>query len=84
MPRIGAKKLSKKGKNDLTLSTSGQIRRAHFAENNSTVLYWQVRKGQGPNETSLDFVIRMLDLYLQVLFASEHAQSGLKYSITKS
>ena len=69
------------GKTDLTLSTLRQILRAHYAEKDTTVLYQQLTIAvQGLSETSLDFLIRVLDLRQKVLFASERAQSGLRYN----
>lgn len=69
------------GKYDLTLATLRQILRAHYAETDATVLYQQLTKAaQGPNETALEFLIRVLDLRQKVLFASERAQSDLKYN----
>lgn len=69
------------GKTDLTLATLRQILRAHYAEKDATVLYQQLTKAvQGPSETALDFLVRVLDLRQKVLFASERAQSGLKYN----
>ncbi|KAK0150696.1 hypothetical protein N1851_008208 [Merluccius polli] len=67
------------GKRDLTLAT--QILRTHYAEKDATVLYQQLTKAvQGPGEIALDFLVRVLDLRQKVLFASERAQSGLKYN----
>lgn len=69
------------GKKDLTLVTLRQILRAHYAEKDATVLYQQLTKAaQEPGETALDFLVRVLDLRQKVLFASERAQSGLKYN----
>lgn len=69
------------GKTNLTLATLRQILRAHYAEKDATVLYQQLTKAvQGSGETSLDFLVRVLDLRQKVLFASERAQSGLKYN----
>lgn len=69
------------GKTDLTLATLRQILRAHYAEKDATVLYQQLTEAvQAPYETSLDFLVRVLDLRQKVLFASERAQSGLKYN----
>lgn len=69
------------GKIDLTLATLRQILRAHYAEKDATVLYQQLTKAvQGPGESALDFLVRVLDLRQKVLFASERAQSGLKYN----
>lgn len=69
------------GKADLTLATLIQILRAHYAENDATVLYQQLTKAvQGPGETALDFLVQVLDLRQKVLFASVRAQSGLKYN----
>ena len=69
------------GKIDLTLDTLRQILRAHYAEKDATDLYQQLTKAvQAPGETSLDFLIRVLDLRQKVLFASERSQSGLKYN----
>lgn len=69
------------GKTDLTLATLRQILRAHYAEKDATVLYQQLSKAaQGPGETALDFLVRVLDLRQKVLFASERAQSGLRYN----
>lgn len=69
------------GKRDLTLATLRQILRTHYAEKDATVLYQQLTKAvQSPGETALDFLVRVLDLRQKVLFASERAQSGLKYN----
>lgn len=51
------------GKTDLTLATLREILRAHYAEKGATVLYQQLTKAvQAPGETSLDFLVRVLDL----------------------
>lgn len=69
------------GKRDLTLVTLRQILRTHYAEKDATVLYQQLTKAaQEPGETALDFLVRVLDLRQKVLFASERAQSALKYN----
>ncbi len=69
------------GKRDLTLATLRQILRTHYAEKDATVLYQQLTKAvQGTGESALDFLVRVLDLRQKVLFASERAQSGLKYN----
>lgn len=69
------------GKTDLTLATLRKILGAHYAEKDATVLYQQLTEAvQGPYETSLDFLVRVLDLRQKVLFASERAQSGPKYN----
>ena len=69
------------GKHNLTLASLRQILRAHCAENDATALYQQLTKAvQGPGETPLGFLVRVLDLLQKVLSASERAQSGLKYN----
>lgn len=69
------------GQADLTLVILRQILRAHYAEQNATVPYQQLTKAvQETNETALHFLIHVLDLCQKVLFASDHAQSGLKYN----
>lgn len=69
------------GKMDLTLATLRQILGTHYAEKDATVLYQQLTKAvQGPGETALDFLVRVLDLQQKILFASERSQSGLKYN----
>lgn len=51
------------GKIKFTLIALRQILGAHYAEKDETVLYEQLTKAvQGSNETSLDFLIRVLDL----------------------
>lgn len=69
------------GKEDLTLTSLRQVLKAHYAETDATVLYQQLTKAtQGANETPLEFLIRVLDLRQKILFASERAQSSLKYN----
>lgn len=52
------------GKTDLTLTNLRQILVAHYAEKDATVLYQQLTKAaQEMNETTLQFLIRVLDLF---------------------
>lgn len=70
------------GKTDLTLATLRQIFRAHYAEKDATVLNQQLTEAvQGPYETSLDFLVRVLDLRQKVLVASELVHSQCFQSI---
>lgn len=69
------------GKIDLTLATLRQILRDLYAEKDAALLCQQLTKAvQGPGESALDFLVRVLDLRQKILFASERAQSGLKYN----
>ncbi len=68
------------GKPNLTLSTLRRILRSHFQEKSATELYKQLTSEfQGNKETPQNFLMRVLDLRQKILFASQEAESGLKY-----
>ena len=71
------------GKADLTLAKLRRIMRSHYQERTSTELYHQLSPTvQQPKEKPQEFLIRLLDLKQKVLFASQEADSDLKYDPT--
>lgn len=68
------------GKSDLSLPTLRRILRSHYQERSATELYKQLTtEVQSSRETPQNFVIRAMDLRQKILFASQEAESGLKY-----
>ncbi|XP_078031531.1 uncharacterized protein LOC144467063 [Epinephelus lanceolatus] len=68
------------GKPDLTLPTLRRILRFHYQEKGATELYKQLTSEvQSSKESPQNFVIRALNLRQKILFASQEAESGLKY-----
>ncbi|KAK0134191.1 hypothetical protein N1851_030232 [Merluccius polli] len=68
------------GKADLTLPTLRQILCFHYQEKGATELYKQLTSEvQGSNESPQNFVIRARDLRQKILFASQEAESALRY-----
>lgn len=68
------------GKTNLTLPTLRRILRAHFQEKGATELYKQLSSEvQSSKETPQSFLVRCLDLRQKILFASQEAESSLKY-----
>lgn len=68
------------GKANLTLPTLRRILRSHYQEKSATDLYKQLTSEvQGIKETPQNFLIRAFDLRQKILFASQEAESGLKY-----
>lgn len=68
------------GKPNMTLPTLRRILRSHFQEKSATELYKQLSsESQGNKETPQNFLMRVLDLRQKILFASQEAESGLKY-----
>lgn len=68
------------GKKDLTLPTLRRILRSHYQERSATELYKQLTTdAQGQKETPQNFLLRTMDLRQKILFASQEAESGLKY-----
>ena len=68
------------GRVNLTLPTLRRILRSHYQEKSATELYKQLTSEvQGIKETPQSFLIRTLDLRQKILFASQEAESGLKY-----
>lgn len=68
------------GKANLTLPTLRRILRSHYQEKSATELYKQLTSEiQGNKETPQTFLIRALDLRQKILFASQEAESGLRY-----
>lgn len=68
------------GKINLTLPTLRRILRAHFQERGATELYKQLTSEvQSHKETPQSFLVRCLDLRQKILFASQEADSSLKY-----
>ena len=71
------------GKQDLTLPTLRSILRSHYQEKSATELYKQLTAdAQGQKETPQNFLLRTMDLRQKILFASQEAESGLKYDPT--
>ena len=68
------------GKSNLTLPTLRRILRSHYQEKGATELYKQLTSEvQSSKETAQNFLMRALDLRQKILFASQEAESGLKY-----
>ncbi|XP_034096642.1 uncharacterized protein LOC117562844 isoform X1 [Gymnodraco acuticeps] len=68
------------GKINLTLPTLRRILRSHYQEKGATELYKQLTSEvQSNKETPQNFLIRALDLRQKILFASQEAESGLRY-----
>nr|XP_020481890.1 uncharacterized protein LOC109976004 isoform X3 [Labrus bergylta]XP_020482305.1 uncharacterized protein LOC109976603 isoform X3 [Labrus bergylta]XP_020483510.1 uncharacterized protein LOC109978500 isoform X3 [Labrus bergylta]XP_020515601.1 uncharacterized protein LOC110004405 isoform X3 [Labrus bergylta] len=68
------------GKANLTVPTLRRILRSHYQEKSATELYKQLTSEvQGIKETPQNFLIRAFDLRQKILFASQEAESGLKY-----
>lgn len=68
------------GKNDLSLPTLRRILRSHYQEMSATELYKQLTtEVQSNRETPQNFLIRAMDLRQKILFASQEAESSLKY-----
>lgn len=68
------------GKSDLSLPTLRRILRSHYQERSATELYKQLTtEVQGNKETPQNFLIRAMDLRQKILFASQEAESSLKY-----
>ncbi len=68
------------GKADLTLPTLRRILRFHYQEKGATELYKQLTSElQSSKESPQNFEIRTLDLRQKILFASQEAESALKY-----
>lgn len=68
------------GKADLTLPVLRRILRSHYQEKGATELYKQLTaEAQNGKETPQNFLFRVLDLRQKILFASQEAESGLRY-----
>lgn len=66
---------------DLSLQALRQILRTHYIERDATDLYHSLTRAvQDSKETPIQFLVRAMDLRQQIVFASERAKSGLKYS----
>lgn len=68
------------GKSGLSLPTLRRILRSHYQERSATELYKQLTtEMQSNKETPKNFLIRAMDLRQKILFASQEAESSLKY-----
>lgn len=68
------------GKSELSLPTLRRILRSHYQERSATELYKQLTtEVQSTKETPQNFLIRAMDLRQKILFASQEAESSLKY-----
>ncbi|KAL1268898.1 hypothetical protein QQF64_034261 [Cirrhinus molitorella] len=68
------------GKSGLSLPTLRKILRSHYQERSATELYKQLTtEVQNNKETPQNFLIRAMDLRQKILFASQEAESNLKY-----
>ena len=68
------------GKGELTLPALRRILRCHYQERGATELYKQLTSEvQNSKETPQNFLIRAMDLRQKILFASQEADSSLKY-----
>ena len=71
------------GKPDLTLAKLRRIMRSHHQERTATELYHQLSSTlQQPKEKPQEFLIRLLDLKQNILFATQETDSELKYDPT--
>ena len=65
---------------DVKLPRLRQILRSHYREKSGTQLYQELAPiCQGPKETPDAFLLRALDLRQKILFASQEADTNLKY-----
>ena len=65
---------------DLTLPRLRQILRSHYKEKSGTQLYQELATMcQGAKESPETFLLRALDLRQKILFASQEADTNLKY-----
>ena len=70
------------GKPHLTLANLRKIFRSRYQEKEVTEMYQLLSSGvQEGGETPRDFLVRLLDLKPKVLFASQEADSDLKYDV---
>lgn len=68
------------GKETLTLPALRRILRSHYQERGATDLYKQLTSEvQCNKESPQNFLIRAMDLRQKILFASQEAESALKY-----
>lgn len=68
------------GRPALSLASLRRILRSHFHEKSPTELYQVLSSAtQGSKETAPDFLVRVFDLRQRVLFASQEADSKIKY-----
>lgn len=68
------------GKETLMLPALRRILRSHYQERGATELYKQLTSEvQNSKETPQSFLLRVMDLRQKILFASQEAESGLKY-----
>lgn len=68
------------GKDNLTLPALRRILRSHYQERGATDLYKQLTSEvQSSKESPQNFLVRAMDLRQKILFASQEAESGLKY-----
>lgn len=68
------------GKENLTLPALRRILRSHYQERGATDLYKQLTSEvQSSKESPQNFLIRAMDLRQKILFASQEAESSLKY-----
>ena len=71
------------GKADLTLVKLRRIMRSHYRERTATEPYHQSSSTiQQPKKKPQEFLTRLLDLKQMILFASQEADSELKYDPT--
>ncbi|KAK0156236.1 hypothetical protein N1851_000489 [Merluccius polli] len=69
-------------KANLSLPNLRRILRSHYQEKGATELYKQLTSEvQSVKETPQHFLIRALDLRQKILFASQKAESGLRYRV---
>ena len=72
------------GKPPLTLANLRKIFRSHYQDKEVTEMYQLLSSGvQEGGETPKDFLVRLLDLKQKVLFASQEADSDLKYDLKR-
>lgn len=68
------------GKENLTLPALRRILRSHYQERGATDLYKQLTSEvQSSKESPQNFLVRAMDLRQKILFASQEAESSLKY-----
>lgn len=65
---------------DLTIAKLENILKAHYKQKSSTEIYQELTSAcQSPKESAQDFLIRIMDLRQQVLFASDINDKTVKY-----
>ena len=60
-----------------------KILRSHFGEPSATEIYRQLTSAvQEPRETPQQFLVRVMDLWQKIIFASQESESEINYDIS--